>query len=113
MSNTNRYRLLHINPIKNCCVSPNQGICKNFTEQEISQYCCTSCNNNGMPAGAYTGRNLGFKYTPESNCDWKWTRCDGDAKNCEGKTPKNVGNLFLGNKSNFDCLKVDRKTGVF
>ena len=109
----------HINPIKRCCLFPKQGICKNFTEEQISRYCCTSCNNNGFPKGAFVGRNLGFEYTPESNCDWKWTRCDDKKDNWDVRCNKPVKIIprndpaFMANTYGFDCgKKINRNMGV-
>lgn len=65
--------LLNINPIKNCCVSPNQGICNQFKEQQLNQYCCN--NMYGMPKGTFVGRPLRFDYTPESDRNWQNKRC--------------------------------------
>ena len=82
--------LLHINEAKNCCVSPDQGICRNFTEQQLAQYCCFKCNNGGvygMPKGTYVGRKLFFEYTPESDRNWQNTRCE-NIKSCPCSTKK-------------------------
>ena len=90
--NCNRHDLLlHINQAKNCCVSPNQGACKNFNIQQLGRSdlqtgkglsafsCCFPCNNQSpypMPKGTYVGKKLFFEYTPESNCNWQWSRCN-------------------------------------
>lgn len=107
-----RTKMLHINPIKNCGLFPGRGICKNFTAAEISEYNCTACNNYG-PGGMYNGRPQRFEYTPESSCDWKWTRCNDTPKGCNGTPVKNTKpGMWLGNKSNFDCEDKDFSVGV-
>ena len=67
-----------VTPEKQCSLYPYitppayTGIdCSKFTEKELSKYFCP---------GAYHGRPVQFKYTPESNSNWVNDRCQ-QAKN--------------------------------
>ena len=65
--------LLKITPAKKCCLFPNQPGCENISQHEKDCVCC----GNG-----FNGRPLHFEYTPESNHDWEWTRCDKKDQGC-------------------------------
>lgn len=72
--------LFEVTPAKKCCLFPNTSECKQIPREEINAVCCSGCTNDasteGIPSKTYSGRPVHFEYTPESDSEWKWKRCD-------------------------------------
>jgi hypothetical protein len=74
--------LLEITPAKKCCLFPNAPGCENISPEEIACVCCGKSEPGALddiPKGALIGRPVHFDYTPESNSNWRWTRCNNDS----------------------------------